>query len=210
MTHNKPADASTGSGIRRVLSVSALYSAFQALVGADRARMRFVSEHVRPTQGDAVLDIGCGTGEILGLLGEQRYFGFDPSESYIEAARVRFGQDAKFHVGSVAAPPALEGGFDLAIAVGVLHHLDDSEARTLVDLARDQLHDGGRLITLDPVLVDGQHPLARTLAKRDRGEFVRSPERYAALANGPFESVQITRHDDYLRLPYTHLAMECQ
>jgi SAM-dependent methyltransferase len=136
--------------------------------------------------------------------------GFDPSESYIEAARVRFGQDADFRVGTVSAPPPLQGGFDIAIAIGVLHHLDDAEAGTLVDLAREQLRSGGRLITLDPVLVDGQHPVARALAKRDRGEFVRSPEEYAALANGRFESVQITRHDDYLRLPYTHLAMECR
>ena len=161
-------------------------------------------------QGDGILDIGCGTGEILELLGGQRYFGFDPSESYIDAARARFGKDADFHVGSVSTPPALEGGFDLAIAFGVLHHLDDSEARTLVGLAHDQLRSGGRLITLDPVLVPGQHPVARALARRDRGDFVRSPDGYLALASGRFESVQITEHHDYLRVPYSHLAMECQ
>ena len=171
--------------------------------------MRFVSEHIRPKLGDGILDIGCGTGEILDLLSAQRYFGFDPSESYIEAAKARFGQGANFYVGTVSAPPALEGGFDLAIAIGVLHHLDDLEARTLVDLARHQLRPGGRLVTLDPVLVEGQHPIARALAVRDRGEFVRSPEGYLALANDRFESVEITEHHDYLRLPYSHLAMEC-
>lgn len=210
VSHDKPGAPNAGSGIRRFLSVPALYSAFQNLLGADRARIRFVAEHVRPKPGDSILDIGCGTGEILDLLGGQRYFGFDPSESYIEAARVRFGQSADFHVGSVSAPPTLSKGFDLAIAVGVFHHLNDTEARVLVDLARDQLRSGGRLVTLDPVLVAGQHPVARALAKRDRGEFVRSPDAYRALATERFKSVQLTEHHDYLRLPYSHLAMECQ
>jgi hypothetical protein len=77
----------------------------------------------------------------------------------------------------------------------------------LVDLARDQLPSGGRLVTLDPVLVAGQHPVARALAKRDRGEFVRSPDGYRALATARFGLVQITEHHDYLRLPFAHLAM---
>ena len=97
--------------------------------------------------------------------------------------------------------------FRKLLGVGVLHHLNDAEARVLVDLARDQLPPGGRLVTLDPALVAGQHLVARALAKRDRGDFVRSPDGYRALATTRFESVQITEHHDYLRLPFAHFAM---
>ena len=206
----KPATPSARLGIRRLLSVPAIYSSLQNGIGARKARIRFVKEHVRPKPGEKVLDIGCGTGEILELLNEQDYVGFDLSESYIEAARARFGSQGQFLVGSVSHPPPLAGAFDLAIAIGVLHHLDDSGAQTLVDLARNQLRPGGRLVTLDPVLVAGQNPIARALAMRDRGNYVRSPSEYGALAHARFESVETTEHHDYLRLPYSHLAMECR
>ena len=209
MPARKPTNPPARIGLRKLLSVPAFYSALQTAVGAPNARIRFVTEHVRPEPGEEILDIGCGTGEILQLLKGQTYVGFDLSESYIEAARARFGSLGRFLVGSVAQPPPLAGAFDLVIAVGVLHHLDDPGAQTLVDLARSHLRPGGRLVTLDPVLVPGQNPLARALAMRDRGDFVRSPSEYAALASARFESVVTTEHHDYLRLPYSHLAMEC-
>jgi SAM-dependent methyltransferase len=197
-------------GIRKLLSVPLLYSALQSGVGARRGRTRFVSDHVRPEPRDAILDIGCGTGEILELLQEQSYVGFDPSESYVKAAQARFGQLGQFFVGSVLDPPRLSGAFNLVIAVGVLHHLDDYGAQLLIDLARANLTSGGRFVTLDPALVEGQHPIARALARMDRGRFVRSPPQYEDLVDGQFQSVQVTEHDDYLRIPYTHLAMECR
>jgi len=193
-----------------LLSIAPLYSAFQTAIGANRARARFVSEHVRFAPGDKILDIGCGTGEILGFLGGQTYVGFDPDAGYIESAVARYGHLGQFSVGGVTDPPPLARDFDLAISIGVLHHLDDVLSRALVDLARAHLRPGGRLVTLDPVLVTGQHPVARGLAKRDRGSFVRSPDEYEAIVRGHFESVQITQHHDFLRVPYSHLAMECQ
>lgn len=197
-------------GLRTLLSIPRIYSIFQTGIGARRARARLLSDHIRPEPGDAVLDIGCGTAEILQLLQEQTYVGFDPSESYIEAARARFGHIGQFMVGSVLKPPPLLGPFNLVIAIGVLHHLDDYEAGVAIDLARANLIPGGRLVTLDPTVVEGQHPLARALAVRDRGEFVRSPSGYANLADGRFRSVELAEHHDYLRVPYTHLAMECR
>ena len=157
-----------------------------------------------------MLDIGCGTADITQLLRNQSYVGFDPSESYIEAAQARFGQLGQFLVGSVLDPPPLPGAFNLVIAIGVLHHLADSEAQLAFDLARANLIAGGRLVTLDPTLVEGQHPLARALAMKDRGEHVRSPTGYSNLVQGRFQSVTVTEHHDYLRVPHSHLAMECR
>lgn len=202
-------DAQRPRGVRRLLAVAPVYSAFQAWIGAHGARARLVSEHIRPRPGERVLDLGCGTGEIVEFLSEQKYVGFDPNASYIEAARARFGHLGEFSLGSVSDPPVLSRGFDVAIAIGVLHHLDDPRADALIDLARVQLRPGGRLVTLDPVFVAGQHPVARALARWDRGRYVRSPREYAGLAGGHFESVQTTEHHDYLRVPYSHLALEC-
>src|SRR4029450_2731751 len=45
-----------------ILSSPVLYLAYQTLVGGLRARQKCIAEHVRPTSGLTVLDIGCGPG----------------------------------------------------------------------------------------------------------------------------------------------------
>jgi SAM-dependent methyltransferase len=101
------------------------------------------------------------------------------------------------------------GGFDIVLATGVLHHLDDEEARELFRTAREALRPGGRLVTLDGCYVDGQSRMARYLLSRDRGKFVRAPEAYVRLARSQFEDVQASVRDDLLRIPYTHVALVC-
>ena len=62
--------AQNTSGIYRILSPAWAYSLFQDLVGAKRARKQFADQHIHAQRGDRVLDIGCGTGEILAVLPE--------------------------------------------------------------------------------------------------------------------------------------------
>lgn len=50
--------------------------------------------------------------------------------------------------------------FDIVLVVGVLHHLDDTEALQLCQLAQAGLKSGGTLITLDgidSVLINSTH-----------------------------------------------------
>jgi hypothetical protein len=139
------------------------------------------------------------------------YFGFDMNPKYIESARMRFGHRATFHCQAVS--PQFRGGparFDIAMANGVLHHLDDAQALDLLMLARDSLEEGGRLVTLDGCYISNQSSIARLLLKMDRGKHVRAPEAYVALARRAFGTVVPHVRQDLLRIPYTHLIMQCQ
>jgi cyclopropane fatty-acyl-phospholipid synthase-like methyltransferase len=51
--------------------------------------------------------------------------------------------------------------FDRVTALGVVHHLDDTEANKLFSIAHKALKHGGKLITMDGVLIDGQSETAR-------------------------------------------------
>ena len=63
------------------------------------ARKRFVERHVRPRESDVILDIGCGTADIPEYLpASTRYVGMDMSESYVAAARRRWGTRGTFRV----------------------------------------------------------------------------------------------------------------
>jgi hypothetical protein len=90
-----------------------------------------------------------------------------------------------------------------------LHHLADDEALALLRLARAALKPGGRFVTFDGCLVDGQSAFARFLLRRDRGRFVRHRDDYLRLASRVFPNVTASVRHDLLRLPYTHIILEC-
>jgi SAM-dependent methyltransferase len=93
------------------------------------------------------------------------------------------------------------GSFDLVLATGILHHLDDSRALSLFELARKALKPTGRLITFDGCFVAGQPKLAKFVVSRDRGAFVRQPEQYSRLASASFGKVETFVRHDLLRIP---------
>ena len=200
--------AETTTGIRGVLSHPAVYDLWSRAVGSKRAQTILVRDHVRPWTKARVLDLGCGTGELLDYLGDVRYTGVDVSEEYIAHARERFGDQAEFFVGDATSVELPDRGFDLILAIGVLHHLDDTEARQLLRQAANALEPDGRMITVDPTLTSNQSWAAQLVIRRDRGQHVRIPDGYLPLANGSFASVGSIVRTDLLRIPYTHCVLE--
>jgi len=194
---------------RRTLRIPYVFRLLQRLVGREKAALRIVELlAIRP--GDRVLDIGCGTADILHYLPAGiDYHGFDVSEEYVSAARTRFGAKGNFTVQAVTADAANRlDRVDIVIALGVLHHLTDSEADALFKLARKVLRPGGRVVTCDGAFVDGQNAFARLLLKLDRGQCVRAPEQYIAIARQSFPDADARVLHDLLYIPYTHCIVE--
>jgi len=198
------------SGIRAILSHPVIYDATQNILGARLVRHDLVANYVRPTSSNRILDIGCGTAEILSYLpAGVNYWGYDISHRYIEAAKSRFGTRGHFHCGHLDRTALSKlPKFDVVLAIGVLHHLDDGFANNFLALAREALSEGGRMVTIDPCFAQQQNPIARYLINQDRGQNVRSAEDYQKLAGQIFSKVQGTlRHRRWI--PYTHWIMEC-
>lgn len=197
--------------IKRILAVPAIYRYFRNFAGNDNVRQRYSDEFIRAGVGARVLDIGCGTGDILKFLPAVDYTGFDISPDYIESAKRKFGDRGRFFcepVGSSVNVP--ESSFDVVLAHGVLHHLDDDEVMSLFSIAHRSLKPGGRLVTFDGCFTEDQSYLARFFVSRDRGQFVRNREAYEDLARRTFRHVNVTILNDQIRIPYTHIVMECR
>lgn len=194
-------------GLYGALASPWLYEAVQRVMGAETLRRHFADAHIRVAPGARVLDIGCGPADLLAHLPAVTYIGWEPNPLYVERARARFGDRATFHVGLFGAAEAARlEPVDVAIVSGVLHHMDDAQARTLFGLLHSVLKPGGRVVSVDPARVPGQHPLSRLAVSRDRGRHVRAPGAYLALARDMFPAASGTvAHQAFP--PYTRFFM---
>lgn len=195
--------------IRSVLALPQAYQVFFNLIGARERSRILVRDYIHARPGNRILEIGCGPGTIVPFLPEVEYVGFDLSPEYIAQARKKFPR-AKFVCERVSEYNLPQRNyFDIVLALGIVHHLDDSEAQQLFHIAHDALRPGGKLVTLDGVWTEHQSRSARYLLARDRGQFVRSQEQYVSLASQVFSKIAPSIRHDLLRIPYTHIILEC-
>jgi SAM-dependent methyltransferase len=201
--------AQINHGVRSILSSPALYNALQDVMGARSFWQSYVATSIRPFPGMRLLDFGCGPASILNWLPDDvAYVGYDISPAYIESAKKQFGDRGEFHCRLLTKEEAagLEP-FDLVMANGVLHHLDDAEAEAFLAVGKSLMKPNARFLTVDPCLVRGQNPIARLLISMDRGQNVRDEAGYRKLAGSSFQHLEgRVRHRAWV--PYTHWLME--
>jgi len=197
-------------GLYAALSHPILYETVQRVMGAEKGRRRFAERFIRAQPGDRVLDIGCGPADLCAYLPDVEYIGWEPNAAYVAKAREAYGDRGTFHVGLFGAEEARSlAPVDIAIVSAVLHHMDDAQANELFGLLRQVVKPGGRVITVDNVFIKRQNPVARLIISMDRGQHVRSPDGYEALARGAFERVEGTVVPQAFP-PYTYFFMTAQ
>jgi len=200
----------TQFNLKSILSVPGIYRFLQYAIAGSAGYEGFVDQYVRPQAGDRILDIGCGPGDIVTYLDDVNYIGFDENPQYIESAKDRFGDRATFYCSKVSNSTLEENAsFDIVLAVAILHHLDDVEALQLCQLAGAALKPGGRFISLDACYTPDQSPLAKLIISQDRGQYVRNRESYLRIVSQVFPNIHVSIRHDRLRIPYTHVILEC-
>ena len=163
-------------------------------------------------EGLRILDFGCGPGDLLGRFLDADYLGIDPLDGCVNAAQSKLQKlkiRGEVQLGDHNSLLKLEpGSFDLIIAIGVLHHMPDSDAQTFLNYAARLLKvETGRLVSLDPCLFDNQSIASRFMVQRDRGRFVRHHDEYKSLVQIDFREVSLNQHSKILRMPYDLLSM---
>jgi SAM-dependent methyltransferase len=197
-------------GVRRLLGRALVYDLLQLAVGSNVSHRTFIDDYVRPLPSERMLDIGCGPAMILRALPDGvDYVGIDKSAEYVDAARRKWGRRGEFHRVDATAAELPKNDFDVALVMGVLHHLDDTGCLRLLRIAARSLKPNGRLVAIEPAREFGQRRIAAWLIGRDRGAHVRTASSYADLARSRFASVDVDVRRDLLRVPYTHAILEC-
>jgi SAM-dependent methyltransferase len=190
----------------KFLEISSVYAKLMNFLLGGNTYTTLVSEYIKPTNGCAVLDVGCGPAAILDFLPSVKYVGLDHNPKYIAAATKKFGAKGTFICAGVDQlnDHGLQT-FDRIIILGVMHHLDDQQLTQLMMQLKDRLNSEGVLITFDGAYEDKQNFIAKALARNDRGKFVRTRDQYLEFVSLAFNVERADLHHDLLRVPYTHL-----
>lgn len=91
---------------------------------------RDVAERIGSGQPISLLDIGCGTGNLISLVSERRegrFFGIDIAENMVAAARKKNIKNACFSAGSAQNLPFDDGSFDIVTCTQSFHHYSQPE-----------------------------------------------------------------------------------
>ena len=186
-----------------------IYEAVQHLAGARRWLRRFARDTIDAHPGDCLLDIGCGPGALLNYLPNITYIGLDRNEAYIAQAKRVYGGRGNFVCDDVANFDAHRFPLaDVAVAIGLLHHLDDDLSRELLSAVATTLKPGGRLITADPCFHPGQSPIIRFVVAHDRGQNVRNFAQYGELVRSVFPKTKMSLDSSHFPFPHSVCVVE--
>ena len=196
--------------VKKILSNPLAYSLFTNAIGGQKPIKIFVNKYLTIKEGDRVLDIGCGPGDLITHLPKgTSYLGFDISEDYIKSAKQKYGDKGEFIIGTCDSVNLSHLKFDIIIASGLIHHLDDEEVKSLYRLSNEVLSTHGKLVSLDCMLYKGQPALEKWIISQDRGEYVREKDDYLNLSRKFFSKISSFSHHNMLRIPYSHLVQIC-
>ncbi|RSM59520.1 methyltransferase type 11 [Actinoplanes sp. ATCC 53533] len=135
-----------------------LYDPFTRLAGVGRIHERLL-DRADLRRGQRVLEIGCGTGNLLTALGRRRLdveaVGIDPDPAALRRSRrkaARRSLPIRLEQAFAGELPLPDDGFDRVLSAFMLHHLDEAERLRALREVRRVLRPGGQLHVVD---VDG-------------------------------------------------------
>jgi ubiquinone/menaquinone biosynthesis C-methylase UbiE len=132
--------------------------------GRDRAFRETLVGLARLSDGERVLDVGCGTGSLaivakrhVGPAGE--VVGIDASPAMVARARsktTKAGLDVSFKNGVAESLPFPDAQFDAVLSTMMLHHLPRKARQECAGEVRRVLRPGGRVLVVDFGQAQGQ------------------------------------------------------
>tara|TARA_B100000575_G_C22948466_1_gene548629 strand:+ start:108 stop:746 length:639 start_codon:yes stop_codon:yes gene_type:complete len=192
-----------------LLNLTIIYQIVQFLFRKFNTNSRMFNELFVFEGNVIVLDCGCGPGTYRRYIKSDKYIGLDINENHIEKAKQRYPEDRFFIQDLTEFNDDKIKNTDVVLMIGILHHLPDKACTSMFENLYKMLSSNGIIYSIDPVFLLNQRKVAKFLASRDKGNFVRDPESYNNLVGSKYK-VEHSVINDLLRVPYDHYFMKIE
>lgn len=193
------------TGFYKLVTFPWFYESFQNLLGAQQSRKRFFHQWVHTQDSCDVLELGCGPSSSLAFIRYRSYHGIDINPHHIAQHQSKISPTVNFETGAAQdVVPYLSKTFDVVLALGFLHHLNDESVSALLEAALGKLSPNGSIFFLEPVYLEKQNRIAKLLKDLDSGKHVRTIEGYCKLMQREGFRFDYRITHDLLRVPYDH------
>jgi len=185
-----------------------IYIFLQKLMSATSVRKNFVKVHIKKDFN--VIDVGSGLSTIIEGLPSINYYGYDINRAHIKYAKKKyFKKNFHFYCKRLTKNEILGlPKFDCALLLGIVHHLNDNEFKTMISLIKKSLKKNGKILILDNVITQKQNFISKFLIKRDKGDNIRNLNQFKLILNKYFSKIKYKiNHQRFI--PYTWLKIVC-
>ncbi|GAA4857860.1 class I SAM-dependent methyltransferase [Actinomycetospora straminea] len=145
-------------------SLLPVYDLTSRLLGAGPAHARLVAQ-AAPPAGGRVLEIGCGTGNVLAAVARRHpdveLVGIDPDTAALDRARGKLPAGVRLEHAYADDLPLPDADVDRVLSSLMLHHLPPEQQRGALREVRRVLRPGGSLHLVDMEGEPSRSPLAR-------------------------------------------------
>jgi SAM-dependent methyltransferase len=158
-----------------------LFIAIRGVLENDFKAIRAViRRELRTGTGLRTLDLGCGPGAFSDVFVGDDLVGVDLNPRYIEYAKGH--RKGTFMVSDARKIDLPDGRFDQILVFGLLHHLDDADARAVLSECSRLLAGGGRALVVEDIpAVSRVNLIGHLIHAAENGEHIRKPEDYRKL-----------------------------
>lgn len=187
-----------------------VYKIIQKIMSGTSFRRKIIKSHIRK-KNLKILDIGCGPAEILDYIQGCEYYGYDIDKRSIEYAKQKYLNKRYrffckiFNKKEISKLPK----FDYIILFGILHHLNNDEVNSILNLCKKIMKKNCKILTEDPILIKNQNMIAKFLIHKDRGMNVRNKKEYLFLLKNHFKRINY-KIVSQLFIPYTWFTTVCK
>jgi 2-polyprenyl-3-methyl-5-hydroxy-6-metoxy-1,4-benzoquinol methylase len=198
--------------MKQLLKYHFFYNLYQNLIGCRGFLKRYVNIYIMPKitrDGMNVLDLGCGTANIVEFLPENiNYTGIDSSSNYIFYDSKKYPAHT-FICKNLKEDVSLDKKYDLIISEALISSLTDANTEVFFNTIKKHAAPDCKIVISDMNYSKTAHTFENFLFKSERGTNFRDREDYIKLLSKHFNIDNVSVISKIYRIPYSKLVFEC-